>query len=873
MGEVYRARDTRLGREVALKILPPDVANDPARRIRFEQEARAVAALNHPNIVGLYDIGSAEGVSFIVTELVPGETLTAILAKGTLALKRLLDIAMQTADGMASAHGAAITHRDLKPANVMVTGDGRVKILDFGLAKQAKVETDKEGTVTLHKSEPGMIVGTVNYMSPEQAAGNAVDYRSDQFSFGLILYEMVTGKRAFERPSSVQTMSAILEDDPPKIEREIPLPLRWVIDRCLAKEPRDRYESSRDLYRDLKSLKEHLAQASNTTSQFAAVAPPAKRRKYLPPLAWLAAGALLAAPLTFWLTRQKPGAGSSEFRFTPFSFAPGGQTNPVWSPDGKAVVYAAKATPTAKNDLYIRYLDAPAPRQLTKDLGATPLAWIEPGRILFGSNRKPAGVWSISTVGGEPEPVTEIKNARSFAMARDGKALALIQTAGDGTTGVWTASPVGSPLKPYAPAPFSAKLVYNNPNLQFSPDGKNILMMINRSGIDEAWLLPFPADNGKPPHQIWKGMKSFGGTPTVEWMPDNRRAILSMSTEMGEPRELIMADVQSEKLVPLLSGTSSFIGPVVSPDGKRMLVSEAQSDYDIVQVNLEDAKVTPLIATKRYEAMPSWALKAPVLVYVTDRNGPQEIWMRKDGEDRPVVTERDFPPESTQWFMAPSVSPDGTRVIYTRVERNGLARLWISSLSGGAPLRVTDSPDASETTGAWSPDGNWFTYHAGSSDGKISLLKVKTSGHATPMVVKDMKNRLGALPDWSPGGDWIAINDGTASVLVALDGAKEKVLGMGAVYSLAFSADGKSLYVIRQDGDHTILSSIDIATAKSRDVGEIPHEFRPNSNLSPSLRLSLAPGGKSLVYSVGSATSNMWLVSGLPAPPKFLGLF
>jgi len=872
MGEVYRAKDTRLGREVALKILPPDVANDPSRRARFEQEARAVAALNHPNIVGLYDIGSAEDMSFIVTELVPGETLTAILGKGTLPIKRMLDIAMQIADGMASAHGAGITHRDLKPANVMMTGDGRVKILDFGLAKQARVETDQEGTVTLAHSEAGMIVGTVNYMSPEQAVGKPVDYRSDQFSFGLILYEMVTGKRAFERPSSVQTMSAILEDDPPAIEREIPLPLRWVIERCLAKEPRDRYESSRDLYRDLKSLKDHLAEASNTTSRLAMVTPPVKRKKYLSALAWFAVGAIAASALTLRLAHGRPRSSESEFRFTPFSFAPGGQSNPVWSPDGKAVVYAAKATPAARNELYIRYLDAPAPTQLTKDgLGAVPVAWTEMGRILFYTNRKPAGIWSISTVGGAPEPVTELTNA-SWAVSRDGKALAAVKTAEDGTTGLWTALPIGSPLKAYNPAPFATRLFYNSPNVEFSPDAKQILLMINRSGVEETWLLPFPADSAKPPRQIWKELKSYSGTPNVKWMPDNRRVILSVATAMGEPRELLMGDVRSEELEPLLSGTSSFIASAVAPDGKRMLVSEAQTDYDLVEVNTEDAKVTPLIATKRYEAMPSWAQKAPVLVYVTDRNGPEEIWMRKDGEDRPVVTEKDFPPESTQWFIAPSLSPDGTRVIYTRVERNGLARLWISALSGGTPLRVTDSPDASETSGAWSPDGAWFTYMAGSNDSKTSLLKVKTSGHATPVVLKELKHVLGALTDWSPAGDWIAYTAG-GTTLISPDGSQEKMLGTDPIYSFGFSADGKSLYTLRPNGDRTILSSTDVATGKSHDVGDIPPQFRPASNLNPSLRLSLSPGGKSFTYSVGATNSNMWLVTGLPAPAKFLGLF
>ncbi len=545
MGEVYRAKDTRLGRDVALKILPPDVANDPARRARFEQEARAVAALNHPNIVGLYDIGSAQDVSFIVTELVPGETLGAILAKGTLPLKKLLDLAAQIADGMASAHGAGITHRDLKPANVMVTGDGRVKILDFGLAKQAKVEADKEGTVTLHRSEAGMIVGTVNYMSPEQAAGKPVDNRSDQFSFGLILYEMVTGKRAFERASSVQTMSAILEDDPPKIEREVPLPLRWVIDRCLAKEPGDRYESTRDLYRDLRSLREHLAEASNT-SALTVVAPPPRRRKFLPRLLWFAAGAVVALAGALLLGTGKSKTARSDFHFTPFSFAPGGQTNAVWSPDGKSVAYSSRMAPGARYEIYIRRLDSPAPVQLTKDgLGAVPMAWTPAVRILFSSGRKPAGVWSISTVGGEPESVLAVSDAKDVTASPDGSAVAVLRNGSDGVIGIATSSPAGSPLKPYDPAPFADKEIYNTPHLRFSPDGKQILLMINRKGVEEAWLMPFPANPSNPPHQIWKKLRAMNGTPGVEWMPDNRRVILSLSVNAGGSPDLWTADTKS----------------------------------------------------------------------------------------------------------------------------------------------------------------------------------------------------------------------------------------------------------------------------------------------------------------------------------------
>jgi eukaryotic-like serine/threonine-protein kinase len=243
MGEVYRARDTRLGREVALKILPADVAGDPSRRQRFELEARAVAALNHPNIVAIYDAGTEAGVSFIVSELVDGEPLRGM----KLGLRKTLDIAVQIAGGLAAAHEAGITHRDLKPDNILLARDGRVKILDFGLAKirSSRAPAAAE-TVTVH-TEAGVVMGTVGYMSPEQVRGLDVDHRSDLFSFGVVLHELLAGKRAFQGETSVDTMQAILRQDPPQLPDNVPVAVRLVVAHCLEKEPANRFQSARDL--------------------------------------------------------------------------------------------------------------------------------------------------------------------------------------------------------------------------------------------------------------------------------------------------------------------------------------------------------------------------------------------------------------------------------------------------------------------------------------------------------------------------------------------------------------------------------------------------------------------------------------------------
>ena len=270
MGEVYRAKDTRLEREVAIKTLSVERCSQPDALSRFEQEARSACALNHPNIVTIYELGQVNGTRYISMELVIGETVREMLGAGPIPFRKAVAIAAQIADALAKAHAAGIVHRDLKPENLMVSGDATAKILDFGLAKLLAADQARGSDASTNITEHGTVMGTVGYMSPEQATGGVVDFRSDQFSFGSVLYEMVTGFPTFRKKTYAETMAAILRDEPERLGSRMPQappPFIWIVERCLAKDPKERYASTQDLARDLAAVRDRLAETSTRSSE------------------------------------------------------------------------------------------------------------------------------------------------------------------------------------------------------------------------------------------------------------------------------------------------------------------------------------------------------------------------------------------------------------------------------------------------------------------------------------------------------------------------------------------------------------------------------------------------------------------------------
>ena len=768
MGEVFRARDTRLNRDVAIKVLREDDAASVESRSRFEREARAIAALNHPNIVAVYDFGVEAGQQYIVSELVEGESLRGLLTGKPVPIRKLLDIATQVADGLAAAHAAGVVHRDLKPENIMLAKDGRVKILDFGLARQARIVGQGNGanpdrTATFaaasdeseNLTEAGTVLGTASYMSPEQALGKQTDFRSDQFSFGLILHELASGKRAFAKASKVETMAAIVREEAPAMDEKVPPPLRWIVDRCLAKEPEQRYESTRDLFRELRNLRDHYSEA-HTSAVLAPVATRTIRRRWKLPLA-LAACLLFGAIPTYLLVPRGQDIGN--YRYTPLATD---AVAPVWSPDGKAVAYASKVNGTYQ--VFLRYLNSPVPVQLThnkRDIAA--LGWSSDRShvIVAESVRQPEEwrLFTVATVGGDPEFIMDIECYGACGVSRDGKVLAVLMKGKDGYYRVEVSDPLGSPMRSYTPAPFASKIPNNYPQLGFSPDGKEILFFVaGDSAKEEAWLLPYPG-GGKPPQRLLRKLPAFAGTPTFSWLPDNRHIVASLAAEQNSPPHLWIADTASNDLRPLTTGTSAEFSPVVSADGKSIVYQQDTSHTDVVSVSVEDGTAKTLVTSGHVEGMAAWSASQAKLAWVTNRSGPMEIWLRSpDGSDRPVVTAADFPAGSSRWFVNPSLSPDGDRLIYARFDNLGVPRLWISSLSGGAPVRLTniDTDTTGEHGGSWSPDGSRFAYRQ-LQIGKGVLMMVKTSGNAAPVTLKEGVTDY--LPDWSPQGDWITAQD------------------------------------------------------------------------------------------------------------------
>ncbi|MGA7235940.1 MAG: protein kinase [Bryobacteraceae bacterium] len=864
MGEVYRALDPRISRQVALKLLPESLVHDAERRRRFEQEARLAASLNHPNVMAIYDVGLDHDPPYIVAELVSGELLRALIDAGPLAVRKSVDIAAQIASGLAAAHTAGIVHRDLKPENVMVTAEGIAKLLDFGVARAESKKAAASETVTIANTALGAVVGTAGYMSPEQARGQEIDSRSDQFSLGLLIYEMLAGKQAFARSSAVQTMSAIIEEDAPPIDRALPPQLRWVMERCLAKEPAGRYESTRDLARELATLRDRFGElTSGATGTQPAAAP--VRATPQRGVSWRTiAGACALTAIAAWsaaqLLRDPHDVDLAQYRVTPFATELREQRMPAWSPDGKSIAFIG-AGESHEQQVYVQGADSPTAVQISRGpynvYGYYPPFWTPDSRAIFFRCGKgnDYGLCRIPAGGGESRLIQPLE--LNASISPDGKTLAMLafSSTSDSSLQVMTATPPDATPKPYSPAPFPPGSHFNNPAIAFAPDGKSIAIAVAFEGRGETtWLLPWPPAQARPlfPHAL-----PFANTPQISWMPDARHLIFADSSS-GHHYELFMADAQSGTWWPIYKQDRPALQPSVSPSGSALAYQSNLSHADVIAVPLGDGPARTVLGTSRTEQMADASPVAPQIVYVTDRRGAQEIWIAStaEGWDRPLI-QSGTPLDGSfaDIFLDPVFSPDGRRVAFA-AKSGSRVHVYTTFVSGGTPVRATNI-DGLEDAPTWSPDGNWIAFgHVVGND--FVLGKVRPGSGEKPVDL----GPVGGIPVWSPTGEWIAANDGHGKLtLFSPDGKPSRPLpGDGGPFT--WSRDGKTLYQVRVE--KPALVAIDIATAKERKLRDL--EDPPFASSSPGLMASLTSDGKSVVYTVNRPRTEIWILDGIQTP-------
>jgi Tol biopolymer transport system component/predicted Ser/Thr protein kinase len=843
MGEVYKAVDTRLGRTVAIKVSATEFSE------RFEREARSVAALNHQNICQLYDVGP----NYLVMEYIEGQPAGRVESP-----RKLLDLAVQMADGMAAAHAAGLVHRDLKPDNILVTTDGRAKILDFGLAKVARDGPDNDGlTRTAGLTDPGTTLGTVAYMSPEQARGDPnLGPQSDQFSLGLVLYEMLTGQRAFRRDSTAETMTAIIREEPDPLPSSVPAPLRWVIERLLSKDPVDRYESSRDLYRELRQIRDRLSQATSV-AQIDAAAPaasPLLRRRLMwgtgLVVAGLVAGAGLVLGLPFAARRDTAAPDLSRYRFTPISVETPTEREPAWSPDGRSIAYTASINGVLQ--VMTRPVGGSQAAQLTHRMrNAVRPFWSPDGSTLYFTSQADDGVgvwlWSVNATGGTPEPV--IEGASSAAVHPDGRTFAFAK---DGK--LWIG---GDPRADDAPArEFGAQPSPGRGGAEvqaFSPDGSTLAVVAE----GDVWVLAYPSGEARRFPAL---------TNDASWMPDSRRLVIP--TIDGANMTLSMLDTGTGDLRTFYASAYSLLNPAISPDGRRLAFMGGDSTWELVEVQIPGGRVRTMPSAGGVSWWPAWAPSGTHYAFVSDRlerAAVRDVNSDSAGAFSRVLAEVDDGGGSlahVRW------APDGNRFTFTVNRRQG-AVLMIANASGSPPQPVDTGADTSRQ-GVWSPDGQWLVYqrHVG---GDEQLVKIRPGSRSEPETLKTWPaaNPAGAARtpvDWSSDGRWILAVRGQPGIfLISPDGAVERQIssrGGSRRAALGFAHDARSLIYLEQntggEGAPWRLWSIDVATGAERLTADVPLPETAGDVAG----FSLHPDGTRFLTSIAKWPFDIWMLEG-----------
>ncbi len=837
MGEVYRARDTRLGREVAIKVLPAELAENQERLRRFEKEARSASALNHHNIVTVFDIGATDGVPWIAMERVEGETLRGLLAAGALPLKKLLGIGSQIADGLSRAHATGIVHRDLKPENVMVTRDGIVKILDFGLAKLTSPAAESgeltESPTVSAATEAGVVLGTVGYMSPEQALGGALDFRSDQFSLGAILYEMAAGSRAFARPSAPETMTAIIREEPEPLSSAAPaapLALRWIVERCLAKDPEERYASTKDLARDLLRLRDGLSEASLSGAAAAAVAAPVPRRSLRSVVALVAAVALVLGAIAGVVATRKPPPGPPVYR--PLTFRRGYLFNARFAPDGRTVLYsAAWGQGSQAVRMYSTRLDSTESTALPLPNDSGILSISGSGKLALLLDGDPYVIAEASLAGGAPRQLVEARHPDEVAADWEpgGDRLAVVR---EGRLEF----PVGKVLVP-------ASAEGRVHALRFSPDGRRIAFLERRGHfvdavgvvdltgkktiLSEGWNTGMSLAWHPTTGEIWFSAREGGGSLGVielyaVSLSGVRRTVaqtpqlLIVRDIARDGRVLVQSDDWPMTMMCLPPGASREVdvtwldfsdGQALSDDGQDLLFTEGgagagakgatymrKTDGSAPAVRLGDGEMARDLSPDKKWALQVWPDRLVLLPV-----GP--------GESK-TIQDKSLDYKNARWF------PDGRRLIIEAAAPGRPSRVYVRDLDGGPPRPVTPEGTAG---GRISPDGKL-----------VAALETKS-------------------------GQW---------ALYPIDGGEPRPIpGIQAgEYVIRFDASGTSLFLA--SGSLPLrIDRLDLASGKRFAWKQIVLADQTGADSIGSVQLT--PDGRCYCYSFMRSLSRLYVVDGL----------
>ncbi len=724
MGEVYRALDTRLDREIAIKILP-EGTSDPERLKRFEREARTVAALKHPNIVTIHSVEEIDGRSCLTMELVDGKTLAELIPAGGLLLERFFELAIPLSEALIAAHTRGITHRDLKPPNVMVDADGTLKVLDFGLAKLfAAPDGSEDATFVGEESVTGegRVLGTVYYMSPEQAEAKPLDQRSDIFSLGVVLYEMATGKRPFAGDTPISTISSILKDTPPpvtEVRENLPRHLARVVNRCLEKNPDKRFQTARDVANELEGLQKEvesgdIEQAITASMSRSSLDVPWHRRGG----AWpLIAGAIViaAAAGAFFFGKRSRTAPELELSTRPMTSMVGVEIAGSWSPDGGFFAYAHSMS--GPLDIFVVSASGGDPIKLVEspydDISPR---WSPDNRwVAFVSGRNnESGIYIVPPLGGQIQKVVETgmsplslqmqATLGSNPWSPDGRTLLFARNDDSGITRIWT---IDFETRNETPLDTQAGPDESDSAPTYSRAGDQIAFC--RSDNTSSRLMVMPAGGGRPEEfLVTDNEQEF--TPC--WAPDGETIVYG-----GWVGGVYTVNVRSGKARQVTTGETLGM-PIVARDG-RILYSTSTHQTDLYVQDIDDGSTERLTLHTKDNFTSSFSPDGSQVAYMSSRTGNQEIWLldRNGGSERQLTNR-----EAGDW--SPDWSPDGRVIVFASLH-GGTRGIWIASVEGGALRKLGDHVPRSDPH--WSPDGSMIGF-VGYEEGTPSLFVIDPGG-------------------------------------------------------------------------------------------------------------------------------------------------